>query len=98
MGRIGILLDKGYDLSMERGRLVVGGTLYQDLAVICECYPGELRGDPTLGVGIGGYVCDGVSAELGHSIRDNGRRDGILVRGISVGADGCITVSAEEYV
>lgn len=96
MTHFGILLTDDYDLKIQNGRMVVGNAIYQNLAVICESHPGEIKEHPTLGVGLPSYISNTNAADLKHSIRDNARRDGIAVKSINIGPDGAtINVKAE---
>ncbi|MNS21776.1 hypothetical protein D3C72_535460 [compost metagenome] len=48
----GILLDENFDLMCSDGKLVMGDTTIQEVALIIGMNPGELKRDPVIGPGL----------------------------------------------
>jgi hypothetical protein len=100
MDYIGILLkeDTG-DLQIKNGKLVLGETIYQNLAVIIEMHQGESKASPMLGVGIGDYLNENEVYSLRHSIRENAKSDNVRLTTMNIDLQqGVIDIKAEKDV
>lgn len=84
MRGIGILLNDDYDLQITPLRdssgkitegLQIGGTLYQNQAVILICHTGEITEKPELGVGLEDMLLDNDYLYWKRKIRLNMRMD-----------------------
>ena len=94
----GILLDpETNDLKVRGGHLQIGGTLYQNLAVITEAHPGEFKQYPVLGVGLDQYLGENGTdkAPLKHAIRENAKFDNVKITEMRFSKSGEIYIKAE---
>lgn len=85
----GILLDENCDfaISVERNSdglitsgIQVGDVTYQNQQIIVLAEKGEIKENPTMGVGAASYLDDDDPSELLRVIRENLRNDGQTVR------------------
>lgn len=94
----GILLDtETNDLKVKNGHLQIGGTLYQNLAIITEAHQGEFKQFPVLGVGLDQYLGEEGTdnAALKHSIRENAKYDNVKITALKITELGEINIKAE---
>lgn len=100
--KTGILLDSNGDLLISAtkvnglitGGLVVGNTLSQNQQILLECQKGELKENPTLGVGIDDMEGDENGQEWIRTIRKEYLKDGLNADKI-VFKDGVMNITAD---
>jgi len=98
MNYLGILLDtETNDLKVQNGHLQIGGTIYQNLAIIIEAHQGEFKQFPTLGVGLDQYLSEEGTTNntLNHSIRENAKMDNVRITALQITETGEINIKAE---
>lgn len=98
MNYLGILLDtETNDLKVQNGHLQIGGTIYQNLAIIIEAHQGEFKQFPTLGVGLDQYLSEEGTTNntLKHSIRENAKMDNVRITALQITETGEINIKAE---
>ncbi len=59
--------------------VILGNTLEQNKAFLLLAQPNDLKGNPTLGVGIEDLLLSGDLLEYRHKIREHFNRDGLIV-------------------
>lgn len=98
MNYTGILLDpETNDLKVKNNHLQIGGTLYQNLAIITEAHQGEFKQFPTLGVGLDQYLGENETnnSALKHAIRENAKYDNVKITALQIAETGEINIKAE---
>ena len=98
MNYLGILLDtETNDLKVKNRHLQIGGTLYQNLAIITEAHQGEFKQFPVLGVGLDQYLGEEGTdnATLKHAIRENAKYDNVKITALQISETGEINIKAE---
>ena len=80
----GILLDENNKLMIQNGSLVVGDSTLQNQKLLLVASKGELKENPTSGVGIVRYLETSDSDELAREIRRVFSQDGMTVNQIKI--------------
>lgn len=89
----GILLDDNFDLKITVKRdtdglitsgLEIGNTTYQNQNILLRANKGELKENPTSGVGVQNYLEDYSGEALAREIRKEFTQDGMTVRKINI--------------
>lgn len=75
--------------------MVVGNILNQNQAIILMANPGDLKFNPTLGVGMGEALLGDDLLEYRHSIRKQFAKDGMTVTKLDLYNDKPITIDAK---
>ena len=79
-----ILLDQSGDLACVNGDFVFGESYNQHIGLLLKTNKGEWKENPTAGIGLDDMINDdGVTSELGSTIKKNLMKDGCNVKAIS---------------
>lgn len=68
------------DDGMIDSGVVIDHTLYQNQATLLAMYPGELKSEPTLGVGLKAELLNENLLEARHRVREVFTQDGLLIK------------------
>ena len=74
-----ILIDDDLDLQIANGDLVVGESTLQNQLLLITCNPGDFKENPTICVGVAGYLKDDDYEDLLPKIKKEFEKDGMIV-------------------
>jgi hypothetical protein len=89
-----ILLTSDYDVSIVNGDLATGDATYQHQAILLKAGPGEIKQQPTTGVGMESFMLDEDKSLLLREIRSQFTKDGMTVSKVSLAPNGSLTINA----
>ena len=96
--RFGIQLDdETCDLKIRNGSMSLGETLPQNQYLLLTMNKGELKEEPTIGVGISDMLNDNDILGWKRKIRDGLKADGMNVESIAIAKDGHIEQLTAKY-
>ncbi len=90
MARQDILLDDDNNFSTEDGDFVTGDSDDQHVELLCQLQPGELKENPTIGIGLNKYLKKQSTSinEIKQAIKVGIEADGYSVNDFSIDSDG----------
>lgn len=89
-----ILLDPDYDLLIKSGDIAVDEATYQHQAILLKVSPGEIKQQPTTGVGVDAFLLDEDKSLLLREIRSQFTKDGMQVSKVNIATNGTLTINA----
>ncbi len=89
-----ILLASDFDLFISSGDLVIGDATNQHQAILLKAGPGEIKQQPTTGVGMEAFLLDEDKSLLLREIRSQFTKDGMRVSRVSITTNGSLTIDA----
>lgn len=90
-----ILLDENSDLDIINGDFVAGNSDGQNQELLLATDKGEWKENPTVGVGLFGFLNDEGPQELFREIREQFTADGMTVKELRVLPDNKIGIDAK---
>ena len=88
-----LLLDSNQELDVQNGDFVTGESTLQNQDLLIMTNPGEWKEDPTIAVGIAGFLKDYDLSGLLGKIKEQFQKDGMQVKSVSI-IDGKIVTNA----
>lgn len=79
-----ILLNEDFDLDIADGDFVVGSSTLQHQKLLLLANPGDYKENPTVGVGIHGFLKSEESTQLYAAIKREFEKDGMVVNKIEM--------------
>lgn len=79
-----ILLDSNFDVAEKNGDFIIGDATNQHQAVLLAAGKGEMKQNPTVGVGIEAFLLDEDTGLLLREIRSQFSKDGMTVESVGI--------------
>lgn len=79
-----LLLDSGQELNVQNGDFVTGESTLQHQDLLLMTNPGEWKENPTIAVGISGFLKDNDFSGLMAKVKEQFQKDGMQINHVSI--------------